>query len=240
MNYNYFRYQLYVSILLTFTKHNLLCHAIETFYGDTSFKQFLTKFCLKPQLKTKLIFISNFNLVTEKNSINSSTNYTFQYKQLFENEKNDCLHFSHISTKVLNNFLKTNPHTNHKNLHIVFDFSQKYSQLNSTIFNTIINNLTPLFTTCKKCLPFMLLFKLSQSRLCKMSLDIFKFLPIHFRSVLIDISTSSVVFIRPVLNGCELLNNVFVAQNSTDFAKLKSIKCNLNTKQLKVSVNNVG
>lgn len=239
MSDNYLK--IFVSVFLVFTKFNLTYQAVETFYGDISFKQFLAKFCSKPPLKTKLIFISNFKFDSELVISNSSTapNYAFKYKQFFENNK-DCLYFSGISTDTFINFLKTDLNIRHNKLHVVFDFSQQHLQLNSTTFSLIIHNLTPLFTSCRKCLPFLLLFKLPQSQLLKLSLNIFKLLPIHFQGVLIDISTSSVVFIRPVLNGCDLLNNVFIPQNKSDIARLKSTKCNLNNKQLKVSVNKVG
>lgn len=247
MSDNYLK--IYFSVfLMLFTKHNLTCQGamVNVFHGEISFKQFLAKFCAKPPLKTKLIFISSFKFDSEEvfKKMSKSTNYIFQYRQIFQHNHNDCLYFSSISAKSLLNYLNTDLSIRHHKIHIVFNFSHLQNIQQNSTFNFILSNLAPLFISCRKCLPFLLLFKLPQAQLLKFSQKLFQLLPITFRAVLVEVSNSKasspVVFIRPVVNGCELLNSVFVPQNSNDHIMLKATECNLNRKLLKVSVNNVG
>lgn len=150
MSDNYLKIYLSVFLMLFTKLFNFTCQGamVSTFYNDISFKQFLVKFCSRPPMKTKLIFISVFKFDSEEVRLKSlpvnPSNRTFQYEQIFQQNPNNCLHFNRISAELLITFLKTDLSIRHHKIHIVFDFSQ-HVQISSSSYSSedLLNEAVP-------------------------------------------------------------------------------------------------
>lgn len=197
------------------------------FYGDVSLFQFLKQFCRKQSaLKYHLILIDQFE---------SSDIITFPKKlpvNLFL-RKIHCDCYTHYSNITLNNFVVQNIFN--KKTQIILDLSNL--QLNE-YFNQIVYKISKIYSKCFNCFPFILYLDYSLYKIFNHISTIIGNLPNDFQVIAVSSKDRQTVHLRPVLNGCDLLDDLFVPKSTVDFSKLQvsSNKCSFSFKTLNISI----
>jgi len=126
----------------------------------------------------------------------------------------------------------------HGRLQVIIDLG--HGRLVESQFASILQSQAQLYSKCENCLPFLVVLNQPESVLYTWSNRSFNNLA-NYRSILVNVGNAKEVYIKPVLDGCYLYPGVFWPKTQLDFHRLQILPkhCNLNSRTLKVSVNNV-
>lgn len=200
-----------------------------SFYGDISFYQFLKNSCYK----------TRFLLIDQIKSNETFTSWKAFYVNLFL-RKIHCqyMHFSNVTLTTVVKQMINHPNTLNRNIQVIFDLSNFKLHKN---YNQIVSQISRIFSQCFNCNSFILYFDSSLNSIISYFNAIFNSLSRDFQAIVVSGRSMQTVHIRPVLNGCHLLDDLFVPKTTADFAQLRvpNSKCNFYFKTLNVSVVNV-
>lgn len=197
----------------------------QQFYGDSSLNVYLEQFCKNPT-ETDLILFDNQSEINKKSSVLNS--FLQKIKCKFT-----LLQMPLNGSQLLKTFHQS------RALQLVFDLSSsRFDDDNKTLTVILLNQTAAFYSKCRQCLPPI--FAASQTSLQQM-LDTlkqqFSTLSTDFSSIIV-VDKARTIHFRPVLNGCDQLNNLFVPTSQSDFDKLKVpfSQCNFHAKKLNISV----
>lgn len=204
-------------LFFVFQTHN----STQQFYGDTTLFEYFEQLCLTN--KVNLVFVEHIGDLNKFSSLNSTT-------KIFLN-KIKCKH-TFLSSFNVSQLCKRFYHS--RTLQLVFP---NFDNLNSSTSN-LLEKATIFYSKCLQCLPPI--FETSnvtfQQMFDYLKIKFSPFSTSAFRGVFVTKNTT--IHLRPVLNGCDQLNDLFVPKNKLDFDLLKVPKnrCNFHLKKLNISV----
>lgn len=206
--------------------HFKLTHQKLAFYGNISLFQFLKQSCRKQSI-LKYCFI----LIDHLKS-NDTVTFQEQFPVNLFLKKIHCNCYLHLSNITLKNLTKQNILSS--NSQVILDLSSL--QLNE-YFNQIVYQISQIYLQCSNCFPFILYLDNSLHNIFSHFSTVVSNLP-NFQAIAVSSKNMQTVHIRPVLNGCDLLDGIFVPQNTDDFSKLQvpNSKCSFFFKTLNISV----
>ncbi|KAJ6221788.1 hypothetical protein RDWZM_000333 [Blomia tropicalis] len=191
------------------------------YYGDIPIEKYIEQYCAlpySPQLNLKLFLIDHYFF---ENQINDQFVRSPLYKikcdlePTFNTQSNIDMTISN-----LNEHFNNDSNIRYKNIQLIIDLT-----------------FTKFYHNCRFCLPPIVLFDFSQKILFNWSKTIVQQLPARFQSIFLTNKQQS-IFVRPIINGCHFVNDLFQPQSKDDFAKLRTayMNCNFNQTYLNTSV----
>lgn len=205
---------------------------IANFDGDISLRNYLTTLCSQLQQHSKV----QLALVVEDNRSQANSPLSRLLRQL------SCGRLYRLDQNNTSNDPWREFRWKYSHWLLLFD----WSHLTSSTLTTTMIAANHLYTRCKLCLPPIGLFNPSRwsiAQLAHWSRQILPQLDPHFRMVLVAglDRVNAALHIRPVLDGCCLLDSVFRPKSIDDYRRLRvpPHRCNLNGTTLKVAANYV-
>ena len=202
------------------------------FDGDTSLSSYLTILCsqLHPHSKVQLA------LVVEGNRSQANSPLARHLRQL------SCGHLHPLDQNNTSHDPWRDVRWLHSHWLLLFD----WSHLTRWTLTGPMMAASHLYTRCGLCLPPIGLLdpsRWSVAQLADWSRQILPRLDSHFRMVLVAglDRVDAALHIRPVLDGCHLLDSVLLPKTTDDYRRLRvpPHRCNLNGTTLNVAANNV-
>lgn len=207
------------------------------YYGDVEFFDYLQLVCdnLVP-LKTSIVLVEILNQIETENKTSTlfdklnSIQCDFQY--------NSSSNIEVFQFKTIKNILKKPA-----NVLVLFDFTG-IDRLNEKAFANFIVDMSGLYGICANCLPFVAWFDKPISDLNQWSSQHFAKFHKIFRSTLVskkESAPNAVVHIRPLVQGCLILNKTFVPSTRQHFQmmKLDFHSCDFNSTNIRIAINKV-
>ncbi|KAJ6221786.1 hypothetical protein RDWZM_000331 [Blomia tropicalis] len=208
------------------------------YYGDIPIEKYIEQYCAlpySPQLNLKLFLIDHYFFENQANDqFVRSPLYKIKcdLEPTFNTQSN-----INMTIAKLNEHFNNDPNIRYKHIQLIIDLTLSKFILNFENFNLIIQTITKFYLKCKFCLPPIVLFDLSHTILFKWTKTIVYQLPVRFQSIFLTNKQQS-IFVRPIINGCQCINDLFQPQSKDDFSKLRTTykNCNFNQTYLSTSV----
>lgn len=238
-----------LSFLVTFTLHHLLFSlnyiSSEThYYGDAPFLNYYQTIC--NYSRAMHILVENYQI--ENSQIHGKRTFHRKYSKIKCANPNILLLNSNVAVSQLDSIISSRtraiPFPSQQVIELIFDYSS-ITRLFPDQLTRILQTLIRLYSHCRQCLPFILLFKYDFSKLHHWATSMFTRMPnAHFRGILVSSVTTSKLHslhFEAVLDGCRQLPGIFVPQTRQDFTRLKVPfeNCNLNGSILNIAINKV-
>lgn len=207
------------------------------YYGDISIEEYVAQFCTIPysnQVKSNIFIIDNLY----GDYINKS-NHKFSKIKC---EWNLFQFSSKSNLTELANHIRSEPNLRFKRIQVIVDLMKPESVFDQLLFNSTLENLSNFLLKCLYCRPIIVLFNLPLWKIHQWTKPLFEQFPRRFQSIFISKidqqKGSTPLFVRPVINGCQRFDGLFLPQTKSEFDQLKMPyqNCNLNGRVMNTSI----